>query len=68
MDKQTGPVESDAFETDFAEADATNFIDLILCATEFSEDEGAVRDLVDVFFEAHRDQLTDLREARQSGL
>lgn len=40
----------------------TSFIDLILMASESSEDEGEVRDLVDTLFQSERLQLRDLRE------
>lgn len=46
------------------ETEPTSFIELILIASECSEDEGEVRDLVDVLFQSERLQLSDLREDR----
>ncbi|MDP6979890.1 MAG: hypothetical protein QF570_14985 [Myxococcota bacterium] len=46
-------------------AATANFVDLILTATDMSEDEGEVRDLVDVLYERHHDSLADLREEHQ---
>lgn len=43
-----------------------NLVDLILLASEWSEDEGEVRDHVDALFERHRDDLADLRDEFRS--
>jgi hypothetical protein len=39
-----------------------SFVELVLYATEYSEDEGEVRDLVDALFDCDRLSLTDLSE------
>ncbi len=41
-----------------------SFVELVLFASECSEDEGEVRDLVDALFEADRFPLKDLSEER----
>lgn len=39
-----------------------SFVELILYASEYSEDEGEVRDLVDALFDCDQISLTDLSE------
>jgi hypothetical protein len=41
-----------------------SFVDLVVFASEYSEDEGEVRDLVDLLFERDQHILTDLRHDR----
>ncbi len=41
-----------------------SFVELVLYASEYSEDEGEVRDLVDALFDCDELRLTDLREDR----
>ncbi len=56
--------DSEGSEANRASGSATtsSFVDLILTATEMSEDEGEVRDLVDTLFDRHHSSLADLRE------
>jgi hypothetical protein len=44
------------------ESESTSFVELILMASECSEDESEVRDLVDSLFQSERQTLRDMRE------
>ncbi len=41
-----------------------SFVELVLAASECSEDEGEIADIVDTLFERKRFELRDLREER----
>lgn len=45
-----------------SDSESPSFVELVLMATECSEDEGEVRDLVDSLFQNERLQLRDLRD------
>ncbi|MCH7867787.1 MAG: hypothetical protein IH881_08805 [Myxococcales bacterium] len=53
---------------ELGEFEPTSFVELILMASEFSEDEGEVRDLVDSLFHNEQFELTDIREDQLSSL
>lgn len=53
---------------ELGEFEPISFVELILMVSEFSEDEGEVRDLVDSLFHNEQFELTDIREDQLSSL